>query len=85
MKIYKVELAEPWGIAIVVAPDFNTAKEVIINDQYIKNSVCLENCDVTISLNDGSFLGEVGEPVYDVIQDLTVSGEPKLIYFDTHY
>ena len=85
MKIYKVELAEPWGIAIIAAPDFDTAKEVIINDQYIKNSVYLENCDVTISMNDGSYPGEVGEPVYDVIQDLTVSGKPKLIYFDVHY
>ena len=85
MKIFKVELAEPWGIAIVAAPDFDAAKEIIINDQYIKNSVYLENFDVTISLNDGSYSGEVGEPVYDVIQGLTVSGESKLIYFDVHY
>lgn len=85
MEIYKIELAEPWGIAIVAAPDFDTAKEIIINDQYIKNSVCLENSNVEILINDGSYSGEVGEPVYDVIQDLTVSGEPQLIYFDVHY
>lgn len=85
MKIYKIELAQPWGKVIVAAPNFDVATEVIKNDQYLQHCIS-DNETIEFLINDGFLEPEkVGEFEYEIVEGLEVSGTPKVISFNSYY
>ncbi len=86
MKLFKVEMDHPRGVALVAASNFAEAMDVILSDKHM-DSFAMHVLH-SISENEPPLefeRDEDGDFIYGVIEELEVTGAPMAIHYEYYY